>query len=102
MNELEDFHMDLYHAKFEFISIKAGYKDPPWDIITQRNIDAFSGLCQPGNEIEAPILAAKTYFRDKISYPEIIEIVKACCKSQLNKNDFTFTFFNRLNILAGK
>lgn len=77
-------------------ALKAGL----WDKETQRNIDALSHLCQPGIEIEAHVIEAKNYFGNKISYPEITEVFKACCKdrSDQTKQAFTNAFYNRLGI----
>ena len=101
MNELEDFNLDLYYAKLLYTGENAGLNANFWDKETQKNIDVLSHLCPPGYEIEAYIIAAKNYFRDKISYSEIIEIIKVCCKSQVdpsNKHAFTNAFFNRLKL----
>lgn len=101
MNELETFHLDLYYAKLQLPTNGSGFSLGLWNEVTQKNIDALSHLCQAGIEVEAYIIAAKNYFREKISYPEIIEIIKACCKSQVdpsNKHAFTNAFFNRLKL----
>ena len=99
MNEFEEFHIALYHAKLEFIGIKSGDQKQSWNVEIQRNIDALYGLCDASYEIEAHVMAAKFYFRDKLDYPKILEVVRECCKNQAGKNDFTFIFFNRLNLL---
>lgn len=99
MTELEEFHLTLCYAKIKFQGIKAGYQKPPWDIETQRNIDALCGLCNSTDEIEAHIIAANSYFGGNIDYPKILLAIKECCKSQASQHGFTFAFFNRLNLL---
>ena len=84
MTDFEEFHLDLYHAKLKLVNGDSGLSFGLWDELIQRNIDALSGLCHSVNQVEAHILAAKNYFREKISYPEIIEIVKVCCKVSLH------------------
>ena len=101
MSELEEFHLDLYHAKLQYMGEGAALKAGLWDQETQGNIDALTHLCIPGSEIEPHIIAAKNHFRDRISYPEIIAIIKVCCKNHTdppNKHAFTNAFFNRLKL----
>lgn len=99
VNELEEFHLALYYAKMEFLAIKDGDHPAPWDSLIQRDIDALYGLCDSTYHIEAHIIAAKTYFRDRTDYPKILSAIKDCCKEQVDKYSFTFAFFNRLNML---
>lgn len=100
MTKYEDFLLALYHAKLEFIGIKDGSQKTPWDSEIQRKIDALYGLCDASCEIEVNVIAAKSYFRDKLDYPKILDVVRECCKNKAGKNDFTFCFFNRLNLLT--
>ncbi|OFY82837.1 MAG: hypothetical protein A3F72_01765 [Bacteroidetes bacterium RIFCSPLOWO2_12_FULL_35_15] len=98
MTEFENFHFILAHSKIEFIGIRNGSQKAPWDSEIQRNIDALYGLCDTSCEIEAHIMAAKSFFRDKLDYPKILDVVRECCKNKAGKSDFTFVFFNRLSL----
>ncbi len=101
MNELETFHLDLYYAKLKLTNNNSGFSLGLWDELTQKNVDALSHICQAGVEVDAYVHAAKNHFGSKILYPEIIETLKVCCKSQVdtsNKHAFTNSFFNRLKI----
>lgn len=100
MTEYEDFLVALYHAKLQREAIQSGYIPTPWDDLIQMKIDALSGFNE--YEIEAHALASKNYFRERVNYSEIIEVIRICCKDQGNRSSFTMCLFNRLAILALK
>lgn len=105
MNALEEFLIDIYHAKLKWMSIKSSYIPSPWNESTQNQINALSNLVTGNFEIEAHIIASQTYFREQIKTEEILKNVSICLKEQQgkeNKDAFAMCLFNRLNILSNK
>ena len=103
MTEYEDFLVSLYHAKLKWMAIKSGDVSIPWDATNQRDIDALAGFS--AFEIEAHIIATKSYFKEQIDYTEVIENIRACCiqqGEQRNVNAFTMCVYNRIKLLLTK
>ncbi|MFI5136680.1 MAG: hypothetical protein ACHQIM_02555 [Sphingobacteriales bacterium] len=101
MNELEDFHLTLYHAKLRLLPDVPGSSINLWDRSIQRDIDALYHL-NPEKEIQAYYLAARDYFGKRVPHEGIIASLKSCLKENLSKEGFTFVFYNRLNALVKK
>ncbi len=100
MSDYEDFLFDLYHAKLKWKAIESGYIQPLWNDTIQNHINALSNLSEDVLEIEAHIIASKTYFKDQIPMEDILKHVSFCLKGQKslgNKSQFEMCLFNRLS-----
>ncbi len=99
MTDYKDFLVCLYHSKLEWGAIKSEYVPVPWDATIQRDIDALGGF--GFFEIEAHVLASKNYFKEKIDFKGIIEVVRKCAiqqGEQRNRNAFTMCVFNKIQL----
>lgn len=100
MTNYEDFLISLYHAKLKWMAIKSGDVDIPWDTVIQRDIDALAGFSI--FEIEAHVIAVKSYFNEQMDYPAIVDVVRIGCiqqGEQRNANAFTMCIYNRVELL---
>jgi hypothetical protein len=99
MTNYENFLLSVYHAKLKWMAVKSNDVPIPWDATIQRDIDALASFS--AFEIEAHVIAVKSYYKEEIDYPAIIEVVRLCCiqqGEQRNVNAFTMCVYNRVEL----
>lgn len=101
----EEFQLDLYHSKMEWMAIKSDYEEKPWSNFDEQRLNSIYTLCNEEYDLEAHLLAAGTYFQDKFTFPEILDVLYETAKPSKdypNKVVFTTLFYNRLKLRSSK